>query len=198
MIRTGPSFADKPLPLLVEPGNGVSNCPADLLIWLDEHKSWLDDQLYRCGAVLLRGFGIATDQDFEPLCRKLVPELKLYLEGNSPRRHTSDFVYTSTNYPAEFNISMHSELSYVSSPPQRLFFYCQVPAAKGGETPLTDCRRVLDLLDPAGLRRFEERGIKYVQQIHGGAGPGRSWQETFETTHRGEGDRYSARGGVTG
>ena len=73
--------------------------------WLAEQQSWLDDQLDRHGAVLLRGFGVDSDQDFEGICRTLIGELKRYVEGNSPRQHTSDYVYTSTSYPAEFNMS---------------------------------------------------------------------------------------------
>ena len=196
MVDHRPLFADQPLPLLVEPEGGRESHPAALLGWFESHQEWLDDQLCRCGAVLLRGFGVRHDLAFEPICRALSRELKRYVEGNSPRRHTSDYVYTSTEYPAEFDISMHNELSYAHSPPRRLFFYCQVPSETGGETPLVDSRLVLDLLDTSVRQRFEEHGVKYVQNIHGGAGLGRSWQETFETTEREEVDRYLSSAGV--
>ena len=189
-LRTG-----QPLPLVLEPEGNEQSLTA-LLSRLEERRSWLDEQVHQCGAVLLRGFEIGSDQDFEQVCRALTQELKLYVEGNSPRDHTSKFVYTSTNYPPEFDISMHNELSYAHSPPQRLFFYCQIPPKTGGETPITDCRRVLELLDPAVLQRFEEHGVKYVQNIHGGAGLGRSWQETFETEDRAEVDHYLSQSGV--
>lgn len=157
----------------------------------------IDQRLMRHGALVFSGFEVTEDAQFEAICRALTPELALYVEGNSPRDHTSDYVYTSTNYPAAFDISMHNELSYAHAPPRRLFFYCAVSAASGGETPVVDCRRLLDKLDPDVVRRFEERGVCYVQNMHGGAGLGRSWQETFETEDRDEVDAYLARGGVT-
>ncbi len=185
-----------PLPLVIRaaPAEDASA----LVRRLAEETAWINEKLLRHGALLYRNFGVLSDAQFEPVCRALSPELKLYVEGNSPRDHTSAAVYTATNYPSEFDISMHSELSYAHTPPQRLFFYCATPPVSGGETPLVDCRRVLELLDSAVLQRFEERGVRYVQNMHGGAGLGRSWQETFETTERAEVDAYLARSGVRG
>ncbi len=186
----------EPLPLLVEPEEGEARDVAGLVAWAEGHQAWIDDQLDLHGALLLRGFEIDNDADFETVSRTLTGELKRYVEGNSPREHKSDFVYTSTEYPPEFDISMHNELSYAHSPPGRLLFCCLIPAATGGQTPLVDCRRVLEWLDPEVLARFEAHGIKYVQNIHGGAGLGRSWQQTFETTDRAEVDRYLEGAGV--
>lgn len=182
---------DDPLPLLVEPDGGSPEARA-LSDFADGNRDWIDEHLYRHGAILFRGFGITEDAQLEQVSRSLTPELKLYVEGNSPREHTSDFVYTSTSYPAEYDISMHNELSYAHSPPKRLFFNCQIPPATGGETPLVDSRRLLEWLDPEVVKRFEAHGIRYVQNVHGGAGLGRSWQETFETKDREEVDRYLA------
>lgn len=196
MLRAGQLVEGQTLPLLVEAETG-DGCLEALLSWMEVRREWLAGQLDSTGAVLLRGFGISNDQDFEIACRALVPELKLYIEGNSPRKHTSDFVYTSTEYPREFDISMHSELSYAASPPNQLFFYCKVPPQTGGETPIVDCRVVLELLDPALVKRFDAHGIKYVQNIHGGAGLGKSWQETFETDSHEEVENYLRKNGVT-
>ena len=66
--------------------------------------------------------------------------------------------------------------------PEHIFFYCDVPASEGGQTPLADCRAILKKLDPAVVERFARTGIKYVNNLHDGFGVGRSWQDTFQTS----------------
>jgi alpha-ketoglutarate-dependent taurine dioxygenase len=170
----------KTLPLLVELRDHVLTDPAKLRDILKQHQGWFELQLHTCGAILLRGFGVECDDDFEKVSRALTNALKRYIEGNSPRDHTSDFVYTSTSYPSTQNISLHNELSYAHSPPRRLFFNCQTAPEQGGEAPIVDCRQPLSLLDPEVIRRFDKHGVRYLQTLHDGSGLlGRSWQETF-------------------
>lgn len=42
----------------------------------------------------------------------LLPNRLAYVHGNSPRTKVGSNVYTSTEYPQEFTISMHNEMSY--------------------------------------------------------------------------------------
>jgi alpha-ketoglutarate-dependent taurine dioxygenase len=93
-------------------------------------------------------------------------------------------VYTSTEYPPEFAISLHNELSYSSRWPARVFFCCLTPAPHGGETPLADSRRILQRLPAAVRDTFVKRGVKYLRNLHGGRGFGPSWQATFESDRR--------------
>jgi alpha-ketoglutarate-dependent taurine dioxygenase len=193
MISVHTLASDQPLPQIIEAERGTL---ADLIDWLDQHQEQVDAWILAHGAVLFRGFAIHDDKSFVELCKRFTDELGLYVEGNSPRRHTSEFVYTSTDYPAEFDISMHNELSYAHTPPLRLLFYCQLPSITGGQTPIVDCRRVLERLGASLVDRFERHGVRYVQNLHGGSGMGRSWQETFETEDRDEVERYLGRGQV--
>ncbi|BCB75122.1 hypothetical protein Pflav_015320 [Phytohabitans flavus] len=78
--------------------------------------------------------------------------------GNSPRTNVQDGVWTSTEYPAEYDISLHNELSQASRWPRRLFFCCLVAPQTGGSTPVSDGRALLDDLDPGVRSRFESRG----------------------------------------
>ena len=85
-------------------------------------------------------------------------------------------------------ISLHNELSYTRSWPSRVFFCCLVAAERGGETHIADSRRVLAEMDPAVRGRFSDRGVIYRQHLRdaGVSGPGKSWQESFETDRREE------------
>jgi len=68
-----------------------------------------------------------------------------------------------------------------------------VPSETGGETHIADGRSVYNALDPDIRERFESRGVTYLQHLwdaEGEPGVGKSWQETFEYTERGDVERY--------
>ncbi|GLZ41922.1 TauD/TfdA family dioxygenase [Actinokineospora sp. NBRC 105648] len=144
----------------------------------------LDEALTRHGAVLVRGLGLATADDFGQAVRVFGEPATSYRGGNTPRSTVATGVFTSTEYPARYPISQHNELSYAPRWPERLYFCCLVPAETGGATPVCDGRALLADLDPAVRERFTARGVEYRQHLHGGYGFGKSWQDTFETTDR--------------
>ena len=139
------------------------------------------DQLLTHGAVLLRNLGIGSAADFHDVVNHFGEPFVEYLHGNSPRTAVHEGVWTSTEYPAEYDISLHNELSQSYRWPNRLFFCCLVAPQSGGATPVSDGRAMLRDMDPAVRARFEAGGVAYLQSMHGGYGLGRSWQATYET-----------------
>ncbi|MEU6200234.1 TauD/TfdA family dioxygenase [Streptomyces sp. NPDC047061] len=140
--------------------------------------------LTRHKALVFRGFGV-TRAGLEEVMDLLLPNRLAYVHGNSPRTKVGENVYTSTEYPQEYTISMHNEMSYAHRWPARLLFFCDREPATGGATPVVDGVRWLAALDPE-VRDAFARGVRYSQNLHGGRGLGKSWQETFETESRGE------------
>jgi alpha-ketoglutarate-dependent taurine dioxygenase len=69
--------------------------------------------------------------------------------------------------------------------PRVIMFFCERPAGVGGQTPVADCRKILAGLKDDVRRRFTEKKVQYINNLHGGEGVGRSWQEAFETQDRG-------------
>lgn len=149
-----------------------------------------DELMLRHGAVLMRGFPIGSAADFHDAVACFGEPFSEYLHGNSPRKAVHEGVWTSTEYPAEYDISLHNELSQSAVWPQRLFFCCLVAADSGGQTPVSDGRAMLTALDPAVRCRFEAHGVAYRQNMHGGFGLGRSWQQTYETDDQGKVEAY--------
>ncbi|TDD94829.1 TauD/TfdA family dioxygenase [Actinomadura rubrisoli] len=135
-------------------------------------------------ALVFRGLD-ATEETLPEVLDLLLPRRLAYVHGNSPRTKVGANVYTSTEYPADLTISMHSEMSYAHSWPDRLTFFCAVPPGSGGATPVADTARWLAELDDELVADFSE-GVRYTQNLHGGSGLGKSWQDTFETTDRDE------------
>ncbi|HKT00661.1 MAG TPA: TauD/TfdA family dioxygenase [Rugosimonospora sp.] len=169
------------IPVVITP---ETDSPAARLAELADmcDPEWIGELLPRARAVLFRDFGVATD-GLAAIMDLLLPGRLAYVHGNSPRTKVGQQLYTSTEYPPELTISLHNEMSYAHHWPARLLFYCQQPATAGGATPIADSAAWLDALDPE-VREAFAGGVRYVQNLHGGKGLGKSWQATFETEDR--------------
>lgn len=154
--------------------------------WLMSNRDQVNQLLYAHGALLFRGFGVASAEEFQHIAITFCNELGSYVGGNSPRTKVTSHVFTSTEYPREERISMHNEASYLKHLPGKILFFCLKPATKGGQTPLADCRRVLNRIDPQVRSRFDRSGVLYVNNLHGARGLGKSWMETYSTKDRKE------------
>jgi alpha-ketoglutarate-dependent taurine dioxygenase len=153
-------------------------------------RGHFEAELLRHGALLFRGFGIDSQEKLTGAVQAIGGDVLDYVDGNSPRKKLGSGVYTSTEYPSEFFISLHNELSYSNRWPARVFFCCVTAPRDGGETPLADSRRILERLPPDVREAFVTRKVKYIRNLHGGMGFGPSWQATFETQSRAEVEEF--------
>ena len=176
---------DHNLPLVIEPAGDRAEVNADALIsWHSDNRDFAEQKLLEHGAILFRGFNIRTPSAFSRFVKSVSNNLLGYVDGNSPRTKITDGIYTSTEYPAEFFISLHNELSYSKRWPSKLFFCCIVAPREGGATPIADCRAILKSLPSEIVESFASKRVRYVRNLHGGRGLGISWQDTFETDDR--------------
>ena len=184
-IRTSTLAGIGPLPLVAEPQDQARNSTADLIRFIKENSAWLSDQLNQAGGVLFRGYVVREVDEFQSISQAVIPQLAPYIEGQSPRTKVGDNIYTSTEFPAQYRITLHNELSYVKSAPERIIFHCNVQPIDRGETPIVDCRKIYRLLEPSIRDRFEKLGVKYVKNMHGQQrGMGKSWMDHFESNDR--------------
>src|SRR4051812_42958400 len=151
----------------------------DLVGWLTRlGQDDLTQLLAERKALVFRGFG-ETPESIEPVLDQVVPHRLPYVHGNSPRTKVGGNLYTSTEYPQEFTISMHNEMSYAHHWPKRLVFFCEIAPKSGGATPVVDGELWLNSLDDE-IREAFAGGVRYVQNLHDGYGFGKSWMDTFE------------------
>jgi len=177
-------------PTEIRPGDiGVERSVDGLLDHLRSNAT-LDKQLVEAKALVFRGFGV-PENGLAGVLDLVLPDRLAYVHGNTPRTKVGENVYTSTEYPPEFTISMHNEMSYAHQWPSRLFFYCAVAPATGGATPVVDGTAWLAALDDDVRERFLP-GVRYTQNLHSGAGFGKSWQATFETDDRDQVEEFLA------
>jgi len=158
-------------------------------------KALIDKLLIENKALVFRGFHVSP-QTLDAVMDALLPNRLAYVHGNSPRTKVGDNVYTSTEYPAEFTISMHNELSYAHVWPARLLFFCERAAETGGATPVVDGARWLASLD-AQVRGAFANGVRYTENLHDGYGLGKSWQQTFETDSQDKVEEFLAGAAAT-
>lgn len=191
MIKTGLVDPERSVPFVVEYLSDNGRPEAGLLTaWYNDNSDFIEQKLLEHGAILFRGFDVNTPGSFARLTRSIAPGLADCLDDNGPRTKITSGIYTSTEYPAEYQLSMHSEYAYSHKFPARLYFCCVVEPGQGGATPLADNRRILKKLDPAIVEEFKTKRIKYVRNLHASSGFGLSWQKAFQTTDRSVVEKY--------
>src|SRR5262245_32199905 len=118
------------LPLV---GTATSTSGGDQwLAWLVANKEAIRQRLHVHGAILFRGFRIASAAQFQEIAGVFCDSFSDYIGGNSPRTRVESHVFTSTEYPKDEKISMHNEASYLPQMPRTILFCCLQPAASGG------------------------------------------------------------------
>jgi alpha-ketoglutarate-dependent taurine dioxygenase len=180
---------EESMPLIVKPA--IEN--VDLADWITANHDELNGYLDRYGAIVFKGFGMNSATDFERSAAAVSPEL--FAEyGDLPQESTADRIYHSTPYPEDKTILFHNESSHLPQWPLRQFFYCVIPAQDRGQTPLLDCRRSYEALDPELRREFAEKGLMYVRNFADGIDV--PWQEFFHTEEKEEVERTCTEAGM--
>ena len=177
LVKSYPLISGHSLPLVFEPA--VDDL--DTLGWLESKASFLEERLYKHGAILFRGFDVKSVSDFESFAGKLCPTL-FGEYGDLP--HAEGKVYDVTPYPPEGTILFHNESSHLPRFPMKQFFYCKQPAREGGATPIVDCRELYRILNPELRDRLAKKKLRYVRNFIEGVDV--PWREFFKTEDRAE------------
>lgn len=163
----------------------------DLVGHVREHAESVRARTVERGVVLLRGSAPVEPPAFRAIAEAIVGPLSMYTERTSPRTELHPEVYTSTDYPAHSPIFLHNENSYQTSWPSHLVLHCVRAATEGGETVITDGRRLTAALPPTILDRFDRLGWRYVRNFHDHIGL--PWEEVFQTRDREVVEEHCAR-----
>ncbi|MDB5290478.1 MAG: putative taurine catabolism dioxygenase [Phycisphaerales bacterium] len=182
----------QPFPLMLEcqtPG-----APLELAAtWLGEHRHELLAKAAEHGAVLFRGFPVATPEDFDRFIAAFdLPNFPYDQSlSNAVRVNKTPRVFTANEAPPNVTIFLHHEMAQTPVHPSRLFFFCEQAAAIGGATPV--CRSDvlwgrLAMRCPEFARDCESKGLKYSNvmpaEADAASGMGRSWQSTLRAETR--------------
>ncbi len=172
--------------------------------YLGDNRDSLLAALGKHGAILFRGFPLASDLDFDRCIRAFGLPNFTYQESlsNAVRVNRTEYVFTANEAPPDVSIYLHHEMAQTPLFPSRLFFFCEHAPEHDGETPL--CRSDvllahLDDADPQFVRNCAERGVTYTNVMPAQAdlesGQGRSWRHTLGADTREDAEaRLSALG----
>lgn len=135
---------------------------------LTEERESLAAIRQRYGAILFRGFELATPEEFRSAAAlAFEDDLRDYVGGMSPRGKVMSGIYESTRFPAHLRIPQHNEMAYLPDPPRALAFFCEIEPQHGGETPLADSRLIYERM-PAEIREaLEQKGVSYHRYLYG-------------------------------
>lgn len=168
---------DTPTATLETVRDWVGECRDELLGLAGEH-----------GAILFRGFPLASAADFDafvaPFGLSNFPYNKSL--SNAVRVNWTERVFSANEAPAEVTIYLHHEMAQTPFFPSKLFFFCELAAERGGETPICRSDVLLEQLAarcPEFIRNCEQKGLQYTNVMPSEndplSGMGRSWQSTL-------------------
>lgn len=153
---------EKEMPLVLEAKDSKDSGFLQRL--LASHSAQILEDISKYGAVLLRGFDIASDEAFEKTVLSIqgfrgISEAFMSEQG---RIHVGDLKYvlhTNAVYKTGGTLYLggfHSENYYSSDVPGYICFCCLKPSTRGGETGLVNMEKVYRGLDQALKAKLEK------------------------------------------
>ena len=190
MIASDAMFSDRKSPLVIRPADSER----DLSSFARGHKEALEELLWSHGALLFRGFDVASAGSFSAFADAISRDRIDYLYRSTPRTAVGGMVFTASEYPPDEEIPLHNENAYQRSWPRKLAFCCLEPAASGGETPIADVQRVTASIPSHTLEKFETHGVEYIRHYHQGIDI--PWQTVFQTCDKDVAQSYCQQHGI--
>jgi alpha-ketoglutarate-dependent taurine dioxygenase len=193
-IEEQKTFNNLSFPLVLSPNEEIKSIEETIkYIENDTNKKYILDKLLQHGAILFRGFPVVDAKDFNEFSLAFGWEDLPYIGGAAPRSNVIGVVFTSNESPPDQPIPFHHEMAQVPKFPSNLFFFCEIPAKEGGETPLCLSNLVYERINielPEFVQQLREKGVKYTRILPNGddssSAIGRGWQSTFLTNDKKE------------
>ena len=156
--------------------------------WAKQHQSAINKLITVNGALLIRGLQINSSKQFGVVLSAIFDaELIEYVYQSTPRTQLRGHVYTATEYPNSETIPQHNENSYSKTWPGRIGFFCLQSPESGGKTPISDSRRIREILPEAVVNKFRDKGVMYVRNYGGFDIP---WSTVFQTNNKSLVEKY--------
>lgn len=156
------------VPLVLEPTSD-SFSETDARLYLQQHEQELENLIAKHGAILYRNFPFHAAQGFLHFVESFSNwQIGSYLGGGGPRKIILGPIQSSTESPPHMVIPLHHELAYLTTPPSKVMFYCDVPTEEDGETPLCDSNVLLGKISaafPEFIKELKAKKVRYVRNV---------------------------------
>ncbi len=150
----------------------------ELNSWLSDNMDAVQQGLSDEGLVLFRGFDTEDAATLKGTLSLFGAEPMTDARWSTPRSSVGEGAFTSTEYPAEQWIVLHSEMSYARAWPRLLLFQCKIAAETGGATTIANLKDVSTALGDI-VDEFHEREVIYQRNFRKGLDI--PWQNAFGT-----------------
>lgn len=152
--------------------------------FFSQNRDEILSQWEKTPALLFRGFNPSRIDKIT----EIFSDPLEYTNRSTPRTEVNKGVYTATEYPSNLEIVQHCENAYHNKWPLYLFFQCEKSASTGGETPLSDVRKVTQYIPEHIKEKFKKHGVKYVRNYRPGLDI--PWQTVFQTESQSAVEQY--------
>lgn len=189
-------YADGPFPALVVNGDDKLDL-SSAVEWVKAEKARLFEALSDSGTVLFRGFPLKSPEDFDAFIGAFGESGFTYKESlsNAVRVNLTPRVFTANEAPPEVGIYLHHEMAQTPLYPSKLYFFCEIAADEGGETPVCRSDVLLDRMKevmPEFVQNCRDKLVKYSLIMPSvddpESGQGRGWQSTLGVNSKEEGE----------
>jgi hypothetical protein len=175
-------------PAVVSPSSTPCTLPLNATHSIKTHKPYLQSLLLQSGAIIIKNLPLQTASHFNDVVEAFGYEELPYVGGAAPRTKVIGRVFTANESPPDQKIPFHHEMAQVPQFPSKLFFFCEIEPASGGETPIVLSHVVYDRMKiryPDFVDKLEKYGLLYVRVLGEDDNPnspiGRGWKSTFLT-----------------
>lgn len=179
-------FPGKTLPLVIEPAIN----DLDLSGWARGNRELIESKLLQHGALLFRNFNLSSPSDFREFATVIYSKLAVFTSNIHPAPKNQAVTHrTGSVYPTNKKIRWHNEDSFDNFQwPSKIMFYCAKSPQQGGETPITDCRRLYELIPQETKAKFLEKGVMFVKNYYPELGM--NWQDDFATQDKSQVEKH--------
>lgn len=154
---------EKEMPLVIEAKEQKSL--SFLIQWLANNAEAVIHDMAQYGAVLLRGFEIQSDEDFEKVILSIpsfrgISDAFMAENGRVPVDKLKYVLHTNAVYKTGGTLYLggfHTENYYSPDVPGYICFYCKAPSALGGETGLINTEKVYRALSEPLKKKLEKQ-----------------------------------------
>lgn len=152
---------EKEMPLVIEAKTQKDTVFLSSFLKQNADQIILDTAKY--GAVLLRGFDVSSDEQFEKMVLS-IPQLQGISEafmsenGRVPVGNLKYVLHTNSVYKTGGTLYLggfHTENYYSPDVPGYICFYCQEPSNTGGETGIINTQKIYEHLSPSLKEKLE-------------------------------------------
>lgn len=153
-----------------------------------DNLSVLEQEMLETGGLIFTGFSVPDAEAFHAAVLAFGQDTLPYMERAAVRKEIAEGVFTSTEFAATSWIDLHHEMSFSRCLPERIFFFAETIADKGGETPVADERATTKAISSDILEEFRRRGVLYIRNYRPEIDM--DWRSAFQTDDREEVAQY--------